>query len=251
MLLLIINSAYQKDANYYIALTLIQERHQLESLSITALARLCQTSVSSVNKFCKMLGAQSFSDLKYNLNKGFIVRKEQMAFRLSKMNEEEMLSNIAYHAQQAFDKAAFKTSVEHLVEIIKSSPSVQLIGAYFPTSLAINFQEDMITMDKLVYVQPQKRIIEADPLSNQDLILLITLTGRLYEYAKNDFDRLCQTHRHIALISGFADYPKYPAIEGLVKMPIVEDNEIGNILILETFRYIKYMYFHKYVKELS
>lgn len=251
MLLIIINNSFQKDTNYYIALELIHSRDQIDSLSITALARSCQTSVASVNKFCKMLSIDSFSQLKYLLKSGFITRKQQMCFHLSKMDEESILSSIAYHAQTPFDKEAFKISIEHLVDIIKEAHAIQLIGAYFPTCLAVHFQEDMLNMDKFVYIHPQRVGIEADCNSEQELILAITLTGRIYGYNKKDFDALCQKHQNIVFISGFSDYPKYASIKSIVNIPIKEDNEIGNILILEVFRYIKYIYFHKYVKEFS
>lgn len=249
MLFLIINSSYNKDTNYYIALELLCSLQQIDTLSISALAKKCQTSVTSVNKFCKMLGAPSFSQLKYLFKKGTNTRKEQITFRLSSMDERHILDSIAYHAQEEFDEETFRSSIEQLVELIHQVPSVQLIGAYFPTSLAINFQEDMMMLGKFVRICPQKMDIGADFSQEQELVLIVSLVGRIYEYNKQYFAELCKMNRNIAFISGCIDYPYYPTIKSRVKIPLSEDNEEGNVLILEIFRYIKYIYYRKYAKE--
>lgn len=249
MLLMIINSAYHKDTNYYIALELVNSLQKIDELSISTLAKKCQTSVASVNKFCRMLGAESFSKLKFHLKKSVNVRHEQIAFRLAKMSERSILDSIAYHALEDFDEDLFRSSIEQVVDLIHEANSIQLIGAYFPTSLALNFQEDLLMAGKFIRICPQKLDIEADFSTVVDLTLIVSLAGRIYEYNKPDFEELCTKVNHVAIISGYLDYPHYPTIKSMVKIPLSEDNEVGNVLILEIFRYIKYVYYCKYAKE--
>ncbi|WP_294578661.1 hypothetical protein [uncultured Thomasclavelia sp.] len=249
MLLIIINSSFQKNSNYYIAAGLLEHRHELDKFSTSSFAKCCQTSVTSINNFCKMLGFTSFKDIVFNFNNSIKVRKEQILFRMARMNEDSILNSIKYFAKDQDFTAKFKVEVNNLVDLIYESSSIIIVGAYFPTSLAINFQEDMIIMGKNIYIQPQKRIIEINYIESQALILFVTLTGRLCEFAKSDFDHICRNYQKIAFVSGYSNYHAYPSIKGMVKIPVAEDNEIGNICILEIFRYIKFVYFHKYGKE--
>lgn len=248
MLFIIINNAFVKDTSYEIALELLRSRHKLAQVSASTLAKTCQTSVASVNKFCTMLGVQSFAELKLLMSNSFDVREEQMSFRLAKMNEEDILSSIQYHANSEFNLETFKQSVYHLVEIMSESSEIALVGAHFPTSLAINCQEDMIIMDKFMYILPQNRDIAVSPLSPETLVILISLTGKIYEFNKTNFDAICQNNANIAILSSFEDYPKYQSIKEIIKIPVDDDNEVGNILILEIFRYIKFVYYHEKYK---
>lgn len=245
MLMMIINSAYQRDTNYYIALKLLTSYFDLDDLTASSLTYECGTSVAYINKFSKMLGFKSFSDLKFNLKNGYQIRKVQMKERISSMSEDEILENISYLSKNQLDKELFQAQIQNLLTIIKDAKEVQLIGAYYPTALCVNFQEDMLTMGKLVRIYPQTYHFRIDEES-KGLAILITLTGRIYEYNKTNFENVVKTHDSIAIISGYEGYPKIPTLKSFVKIPIHTDSEIGNLMIVEIFRYIKYMYY-KYV----
>lgn len=240
--MMIINSSYQRDTNYYIALKLLTSYFDLDNLTVSAITSECGTSVSYVNKFSKMLGFKSFSDLKFNLKNGYQIRKVQMKERISSMSENEILENISYLSKNQFDKELFQYQIRKLLSLIMNSNDVQLIGAYYPTSLCVNFQEDMLTMGKLVRIYPQTYHFRIDEES-KGLAILITLTGRIYEYNKTNFENVVKTHDSIAIISGYEGYPQIPALKSFVKIPIHTDSEIGNLMIVEIFRYIKYMYY--------
>ena len=249
MLLAIINSSFGHDIYYDIAMKILEYCENPHQLSLLQLSKECYTTTATINKFCKALGFSNFSEFKFNYVNGYQTRREQMRFRLSKMNDEEMIEHISFIAEDEFDVEKFKNSIDNVTEYIHQSQKILILGAVFPTALTIHFQEDMIMMGKLIYGCSHSKMIQLENLSQDTLVFMVSLTGRLYEFMKNDFHRLCSKQDHIVLLSGYRNYPHYDSICEIVHIPIREDNEIGNVLILEIFRYIKYVYFKKYIKE--
>lgn len=247
MLLMIVNSSFYKDTDYDIALKLLTSFHHIEDLTLTNLTADCQTSGNYVNKFCKMLGFKSFADLKYNLKNAYHIRRIQMTNHLEKTNEKQILDNIVYLSHNTFDIEMFKMQIKQLIKLIDKAEKIDIIGAYYPTSLAVHFQEDMLIMGKLIRICPQKNHLEIED-GKKDLAIIITLTGRLYEYNTTTFEKFCQSYQHIALMCGFDNYPKIENIQPFIKMPINDDDEISNLILVEVLRYIKLMY-HEHLKE--
>lgn len=248
MLLAIINGSFAHDIYYDIAVNVLRYCYNPDQLFLSELTKECYTTTAVINKFCKSLGFSNFSEFKFNFVNGYHVRNEQMRFRLSNMDTKEILDHIQYLAKIPFDRKEFISIVDQVVEYIYESQQILILGAVFPTALTINFQEDMIIMGKFTYGCPQNNVMQLKNISHDTLVFVVSLTGRLYEYMKSDFHNLCIKQDNIILVSGYHQYPYYDSIRKIINIPILEDNEVGNVLILEIFRYIKYIYYKKYIK---
>ena len=55
-LLAYINNSINKDINYYIAKSLLEHIHKIESFSLDSVAEACNVAPSTINRFCKRIG---------------------------------------------------------------------------------------------------------------------------------------------------------------------------------------------------
>ena len=246
LLLMIVNTSLEKNTNYRIALEIIKLSMFSNELTINEIAELSNTSIFSVNKFLKVLGFKNFNEFKFALITTIETRQKQLLFHLENTTEESILANIKNLSVSIFDQNKFIKAVEKLNSFVHQSDKITILGACFPEALTLHYQEDMLMMGKFLYSRPLIYPLAFPKLDESELILIITLTGRIYEFYKILFDQLCNDHNNIVLISGYENYPKYSSIQEIINIPVNDDNEVGNAWILEILRFIKYKYYKKY-----
>lgn len=246
LLLIIHYNSLNQDTNYYIASYILKNLDSIENISISSLAKNCYTSVNSINKFCHMLGFKSFNDFKINLISRIKIRKKQLSHRLSTTTDKDILHNITLFAHTSFDIDEFKKSIDELVIKIHDAKEIKIIGAYYPVALSLNFQEDMIIMNKFIYSYQNNNNPSAISIHNDELLLIISITGSIFDYAPHYANYLYK-QTNIAIISGKNHTQEIKNNNCLVYIPIIDDNEDGNLLLVEVLRYIKYCYYYKYL----
>jgi len=244
---MIINSSLENDVNYHIAYQILNSNNCIQNMTLSMLAKNAHTSITSVNKFCKMLGFKNFAELKFALLTRNKARLEQIDFHIRQTDENEILQTIALLSTSQFNIEEFKQSVDHTVEMIKKSNKVIILGACFPEALSLHFQEDMLMMGKFIYGKPLKQSIDLNDEKSDTLILIISITGRIQNYFKHSFLEVCQHFDNIIMMSSSIENVDQHSIQEFIQIPLKEDNENGNVIILETLRYIKYKYYQKYV----
>ena len=68
-LLAYINNSLDKDINYHIAKTLLENSHKIEGFSLETVAEVCNVAPSTINRFCKRIGFRNFSSLRNSVMK--------------------------------------------------------------------------------------------------------------------------------------------------------------------------------------
>ena len=68
-LLAYINNSLDKDINYHIAKTLLENFHKIEGFSLETAAEVCNVAPSTINRFCKRIGFRNFSNLRNSVIK--------------------------------------------------------------------------------------------------------------------------------------------------------------------------------------
>lgn len=250
MLLTIVGGSYNKDANYQIALTILRLMHDPAHLNLSYVAKASLTSSSSVNKFCRQLGFGNFAEMKALIMSGLRVREEQIAYRSRLFDEKEVLARLNTLSSAPFDPARFRESAMDLVQAMAASQEIVLMGAAYPLALSMNLQEDLNTFGKVAYGHPLSLSVHYDDIGQDCLVILLSMTGRLYEFLKKEFDGLCRHCHHIYIVSGFQGYPHYESIHGILPIPLNDDREDGNQMFVEVFYYLKYLYYMHYVRRM-
>lgn len=250
LLLIILYSTNTQNVDYCIASQILKSLDQLDKLTVSSLNETCSTSTKTIQKFCKSLGFHSFSDFKSSLMATLNTRKSQIIHRISNTSQEKMLQNIQYISNNLLNQDEFQKSIDNIITSIYNASTIYIIGAAFPNALTISFQEDMNVMGKLTYCLQVNNNPQFPQFQDNDLIIMISLSGNFYKYGKECFEYLYKNHqKKIFLLSGYNEIQQPITENNFIRIPILEDNEDGNLLLLEILQYIKYLYFLKYIQE--
>lgn len=121
-LLAYINNSLDKDINYHIAKTLLENSHKIEGFSLETVAEVCNVAPSTINRFCKRIGFRNFSSLRNSVMKyGASLEKNDTALSgdsfIAQLKENvEIIENIP------------KEQIERIVKQISKSRRVVILG---------------------------------------------------------------------------------------------------------------------------
>ncbi len=244
LLLLIVCSSFRDSSDFSLALTLLKYIKKIETLSREKLLKESGVSNHSLMRFCQMLGYKSFSSLKLSISQTCAIRKQQMRTHIDNTNKDEVLNEISCLANTEFNKGKFIEEVNEINRIISQSENIVIMGAVYPEVLCLHYMEDMIMLDKIVYSIPQGGVIP----DRNSVVMMISLTGRLYIERFKDVQKINQANIPIIGIGNVNTLPKSVHIKEFLELPFSGDTEIENSVIPLVMQYIKYDYiknFHK------
>lgn len=248
MLLLFTYNSLNKDVYYYIAIYILDHLDDIENISIEKLAQDCHTSTVTIKKFCKLLGIDSFKKFKSLL---FMTRKgrmEQIQFRYSQMDEEKLFNQIKYLSQKPVIKDQFIKIIDGITNLIHECNHIYITGATYPLALTLNFIEDMKIFNKKIYIKQLNYKYDDYDFKENDLILFITMTGRILSQNKQVFTKLYKTNTKKVIMTHNSVFQSFYCFDYLLFLQRNDDSEVDNLLIIEILNFIKYKYFMKYIK---
>ena len=224
MLLYVFNSFHQ-DAYSFIAQYILEHINVIEKISIDKLAYECGTSTTTINKFCKQLGLDNYKHLKGMLVNTKEGRIEQIEKRYRQFNCEQFYSRIGL--KNNIDD--FNDCIERVVDLIYNAHKIHMIlfGKDFCFE-QIGFKENKANYQE------------------NDLIFLITITGRIVTLNKPYFLKLNNTKVKKVAISQNMMFDNIFNFDEFIQLINTHHNEIENSIVIEILNYIKFVYFNKY-----
>lgn len=245
LLLSIINNTLTDNTAREIARQLIRAYKDFDNIKASEIAERSFCNTSTVNRFCKSLGFQSFLDLKAYITVSHGVRKAQLLHHMEMADEKKILSNIEMLANGPFEQKAFIEMVQKFNDLLARSPYAVVEGAVYPESLSFHYMEDMIEMGKCMYNLPINRKLEV-PVEDPDaVIILISFTGRLFRYCTSEFMEITEKYPSTIVMSADSDFLKN-SLSGGFRLPFQGDDEVNNAAFIEIMRYMKHDYFKRY-----
>lgn len=165
--------------NYRIAEYLLNNSNQIDHLSTSLIAKKCYVSKSAVSRFCKVLGVEDFSELKYLLKRYTLDIDER--FDVEHYQENENQNYLMF-----IDKSIKKMSgilneqlVDELASCIHRYEKVILMGISKSNTAAITLQHDLVYLHKWVRcvedINEQKEILTN--ASEDTLIIIFSASG--------------------------------------------------------------------------
>ncbi len=105
----------------------------------------------------------------------------------------------------------------------------------------------MLMMGKLAYAVPIIRHLNLpDQLDQNDLLLFVSITGRIFSYYPDEFQSLAQCPCKVACICGCGADIDRSLVNARLTLPFTDDDESANTVLLETSRYLKHQYYAKH-----
>lgn len=246
LLCIIINSSFTKDTDYRIALFVIEHLYDIHKYTLNEMAEKCYTSVPTLKKFFRMLGDKDFSMFRFHINNSISVRTGQMSTRniAGKYQETEKLIQRFY---PSLDLAHLKKTVQTINERISSLNRVVILGAAYPNALAVNYQEDMIIMQKPVITEPAISSLtnDFDEIREDDFVILTTISGSFFSIYPKRHEEVAKLKNIAIITSESTDLSAFPdAID--VRIPVSVDDELYNYFLMSFFQLLKTDYYQNY-----
>lgn len=234
LIIMIRQNSLKQDNNYIIADYIIKNVHDMEKKSIKQLSEDCFVSTTSIIKFCKLLGMNTYSEFKSMLISTIKTRKMQLIEKNKYLNSEEILNHIISFSLDA-DVLQLKKEINQVIEQIKQYKEIHIYGATFPLALATSFAEDMAI--KGIYVNIHQYNYEVSYINKQEGVhIVVTYSGRFIEVNRNTYMQIISMDNPSVLISQKLD--NKGVVDYSIQLPNTISSQYDDIILLLLFDYI-------------
>ncbi len=250
LLLLYLFNSIHKDTSYDIAKALLERIDELPGLSVSDFASDLGTSITTVNRFCKELGFQSFKNMKMRLEATRKGRIGQIQERLERMSEDQLLEDMEKILQIEIDREEFTGKCRQIAELFHRSRRSFLSGAVYPMALSLDFVEDMFLMGcPIGIIHNSYRAVDAS-VSCEDFILILSNTGRFITMNTTYFLTLYTKPWKMAVVSQNQQFSKYDKLSVFLHLPQHTERKEDNLILCLVLDLIEYYYYQNYGKAL-
>lgn len=236
----------KNDSFLLITKYIIKNLQNIEAITLKELSEKCYTSTTTINNFCKQFGFQNFYSLKKEIIAHKKIKKQQIINRIENTNPSNLYN--AYLAinniNDKIDKDELFTELRRISLLIHQSHRIILYGAIYPLSLLLNFQIDLLVMQKPCYSYTFENI----PLK-EDLLFIISPTTSFISTNVSNFNSLYLSASKKVFISQSSSLMNTYKndFDSCICIPGQKDQYENNHNLLIIFDLIKYYYIKDYV----
>lgn len=170
-----LNGCLNDDYMYRIGSFVVKHYHQICHYDFQKFIDEVKCSQEDAMSFFKHLGLHSYEEFHQQMNLDKQLRLDQIEARMLQTDVEKFLS----HLQIKVEKEKFLNNIDEICNLIFEKKRVVIVGALYPSCIAVDFQTDLITLGKEVI--EYHHFDEEFEFSDDDVVLFITATGRTME----------------------------------------------------------------------
>lgn len=204
----ILNNYDSSSTDWIMASYLIENIEDLSELDIASMSDACFVSRATVRRFAMKLGYDNFLDLKTQISNTFeysnvSYKKSGNDFYLEKKDIIKQIIDMLEEIYQKFSKTLLD---ELLARIYKADKLVfitsgKLYGTIKP------FQEELIICGKKTFIKNEfKDRIFFEDLKENDLIFVVSASGKFYELIKEDLKKTSGSKVLLSLVDKDGDF---------------------------------------------
>jgi len=230
-LLAYINNSLDKDINYHIAKTLLENFNKIEGFSLETAAEVCNVAPSTINRFCKRIGFRNFSNLRNSVNNfGASLEKSDISLSGDSFIEQlkenvEMIENIP------------KEQIERIVKQISKSRRIVILGFEKHQIQALELQKKLLLAGKFCECNTNifKQMEALDTLTEEDLIITISIQGCLLSEKFLLFEKIKRTKGKKLLITFSKPQQHLELFDEILQCGKIENNAVSSQTLLRLF----------------
>lgn len=198
-LLDIINSNEEDKTDVALAKYLIDHIYELQEKSVYDIADETFTSRSSVQRFFKRIGFDSYSKVKMSLLESVIHGKRYLNF-YKQDSFVEKYNNALVAMIQEMSEFSQSEQLDHFVDLIHASKNVVINFSEGSTSAPYEFQEAMVNLNKKIRLVTNSTINKEflSSLTYEDTFITLSMSGN---YAIATLNEVAQINANKVLIS--------------------------------------------------
>lgn len=200
-LLSVLNKNDVKNSDYIIARYLLENIYLLNNLSIYKVASDCFVSRSSIQRFIKSLGYESFKSLKENVSELYEHQKSFINYT-DHAEYTNYLGDQLYNMMKNINKLTESNKLLILSRMIHDAPECVMLSANDGLGSLHTFQQSLLLSNKLVKIisNSSKSIDFISNLSEDDLIITCSVSGN-FAIASSDNIRSCKAKKVLITIN--------------------------------------------------
>ena len=185
-LLSLLNQNGENDTDFVIAKYFLLNLKELKSISIYKIAEDCYVSRSSVQRFIKNIGYDSFTQMKSSIDE-IIVHEEGFASYTDRSDYRNYISQAISAMIEDIRTASETPAFSRLLNIFMKAKNVVILSAEDSSHACRLFQQQILTTGKLLRIitSANKNIDLLSTLEKDDLLLVCSVTGN-YAVVIND-----------------------------------------------------------------
>ncbi|MEY8741211.1 MurR/RpiR family transcriptional regulator [Bacillales bacterium AN1005] len=230
-LLAYINNSLDKDSNYHIAKSLLENLHQIEGFSLETAAEACNVSPSTFNRFCNRIGFKNFSSIRNSVIKyGAPLKKNNSDLSGDRFLEQlkenvEMIENIP------------KKQIERIVKQISISRRIVILGFEKHQIQALELQRKLILAGKFCecYTNVFKQMDALDILTEEDMIITISIQGSILSEDTLFIEKIKRTKGKKLLITFSNAHQHLGLFDEFLQCGKIENNAVSSQTLLRLF----------------
>lgn len=230
-LLAYINNSLDKDINYHIAKTLLENFHKIEGFSLETAAEVCNVAPSTINRFCKRIGFRNFSNLRNSVIKyGAPLEKNDIDLSGDRFIEQlkenvEIIENIP------------REQIERIVKQISKSRRVVILGFEKHQIQALELQKKILLAGKFCECNTNifKQMDVLDILTEEDMIITISIQGYLLSEEFLLFEKLKRTKGKKLLITFSKPHQHLELFDEILQCGKIENSAVSSQTLLRLF----------------
>ena len=120
LIVMLSQNTLKNDITNTIACYIIEHINEMPDKSIKQLSEDCFTSTTSINKFCALLGFNSYSEFKMQLISNFKTRKIQLKDKHEQLSLDDLFNKICDLSNEHIDKNDFFEKIDNIISLISS-----------------------------------------------------------------------------------------------------------------------------------
>ena len=171
-----LNGCLNDDYMYRIGSFVVKNYHQICCYDFSKFIAKAHCTQEEALSFFKHLGLHSYEEFHEQMNLDKQLRLDQIKARMLHTHVDKFLS----HLNIKFSKEEFLNTIDEICDLIFQKKRVVIVGALYPSSIAVDFQTDLITLGKEVI--EYHHFDKSFQFNEDDVVFFITATGRTMEY---------------------------------------------------------------------
>lgn len=260
-LIIYLDTASELDTNYNIALFMANNFYRIHEMRINELAALCFVSPATISRFCKSLGYENFAHLKqecysFHSNDKKFNNLINIPLDEMKLNPQQATSHFIKQiiaSYQVFEKNIDWKKIDYILRLIHDSQDVVFFGTQFSNSAAIQFQTDLLMLEKYTqaYMDSERQLECAKKMKNDSLAIIISVNGNYRTTGFKTLQYLKKAKCTTVLLTSVQDPQLGIDIDHVIHLGEAPDGKTGKHLLFTLIELMSLRYYTLYYPSLD
>jgi DNA-binding MurR/RpiR family transcriptional regulator len=232
-LLAYINNSLNKDINYYLAKSLLEQINHIESFSLDSVAEACNVAPSTINRFCKRIGFKNFSNLRNSVAVplGTSFHENHNSDLSTPMFFKQLNENI-----EMIDHIP-TSQIDQIAKQIKQSRRIVILGFEKNQIQAMELQKRLFLLGKLCECDTNlfKQIDALSDLSDEDMIITISIQGNILSKHFPIIEKIKTAKGKKLLITFSSELVHLNIFDEIIQCGRIENSSVSSYTLLRLF----------------